>query len=212
MDTLVNIMNWMSTLLKAADLLPDFHSARGVFCAIAWLATLLSGGLFLLSLLSGIGGDEVESVDTQGVDGDAGLFSIRALIGFMLGFGWGGYIAVLNSSSLVAGIAIGLLVGLALFFLVAGIMRFIYSLKSDGSLDYSSLVGCTGTVYVTIPPHGEIGGQVQVSHPGQMLTMPAIQEGDTPLPPQSRIEVVQASTFQLVVRPLSAASKTTQSK
>lgn len=209
MDTLVSIMNWVETILKAAQLLPDFNSARGVFCAIAWLATLLSGGIFLLSLFSDIGGDGADSVDGHDTDGDTGLFSVRALIGFMLGFGWGGYIAVLNDSGIGIGITIGLLVGFLMFFLVAGIMRFIYNLKSDGSLDYSTLVGCTGTVYVTIPPHGQPGGQVQVSHPGQMLTMPAIQEGDTPIPAQSRIEVVQASTFQLTVRPLTA-TKTNQ--
>jgi len=202
METVTNILNWLGTLLKAAQLMPDFDSARGIFCAIAWVATLLSAGLFLLSLFADVVDGDADGMDASAADGDTGLFSTRALIGFLLGFGWGGYIAVINGSSIGMGIAVGLLVGLLMFFLVAGIMRFIYSLKSDGTLDYGSLVGCTGTVYVTIPPNGEPGGQVQVSHPGQLLTMPAIQEGSEPLPAQTRIQVVQASTFQLVVKPL----------
>ena len=86
-------------------------------------------------------------------------------------------------------------------------MRFIYSLKSDGSLNYATLVGMTGTVYVTIPPRGEPGGQVQVAHPSQMITMAAVQEGDEPLPAMTRIEVVSATTYQLVVRPISPISQ-----
>ena len=65
----------------------------------------------------------------------------------------------------------------------------------------------TGTVYVSIPPHGEPGGQVQVAHPSQMITMPAVQEGDVPLPAMTRIEVVSATTYQLLVRPVSATSQ-----
>lgn len=202
MEILTSVMNWLGSLLKAAALLPDFDSARGIFCAVAWLATLLSFGLFVLSLFSG-GADDVEAVEAA--DGETGVFSIRALIGFMLGFGWGGYIAVLNDSGVGLGIAIGLLVGIIMFLLVVGMMRFIYSLKSDGTMDYSTLVGRTGTVYVTIPPHGEPGGQVQVNHPSQMLTMPAIQEGDAPLVAQTSVEVVHATTYQLTVRPLTSS-------
>lgn len=210
METVTSILNWLGALLKAAQLMPDFDSARGIFCAIAWVASLLSIGLFLLSLFADVADGDADGMDASAADGDTGLFSIRALIGFLLGFGWGGYIAVINGSSIGMGIAVGLLVGFLMFFLVAGIMRFIYSLKSDGTLDYGSLVGCIGTVYVTIPPNGEPGGQVQVSHPGQLLTMPAIQEGSEPLPAQTRIQVVQASTFQLVVKPLTSPQKPQQ--
>ena len=200
MQMLHQIYNWLTAVLHAAELMPDFSSPRGVFCAIAWLATLLSLGLMALAFVGDFGGDADADVGADGVDGDAGHFSLRAVVGFLLGFGWGGYVAVQSGLGTAGGILVGLALGVVLFFVVGGIMRFIYSLKTDGSLNYASLVGMRGTVYVTIPPHGEPGGQVQVSHPNQLITMPAIQKGDSPLPAQTRIVVEEASTFQLVVR------------
>ncbi|MBQ1960019.1 MAG: hypothetical protein II349_00650 [Akkermansia sp.] len=201
MEILSSIYDWLTLVLKAADLLPDFSSPRGIFCAIAWLATAISLVMLVLSIFSDFGGDDLEVTD-----GDTGSLSVRALVGFALGLGWGGFIAIQSGAGVMLSIVVGLMLGVIMFFIVAGIMRVIYSLKADGSLNYSSLVGMTGTVYVTIPPRGEPGGQVQVAHPSQMITMPAVQEGDTPLPAMTRIEVVAATTYQLVVRPISSTS------
>ena len=207
METLADIWTWILNLLKAADLLPHFDSAVGIFCTIAWAATLISLVMFIGSAVADVA-DGADAADAAGdVDGDAGMFSTRAIIAFILGFGWGGYLTVVNGSGVGMGITVGLLLGVLMFVLVAALMKFIYSLKSDGSLKYETLVGMTGTVYVTIPPHGEPGGQVQVSHPSQLITMAAIQEGDTPLPAQTRIEVVHATTYQLTVRPIGTDSK-----
>ncbi|MBQ4634828.1 MAG: hypothetical protein IJB64_00165 [Akkermansia sp.] len=207
METLADIWTWILNILKAADLLPHFDSAVGIFCTIAWAATLISLVMFIGSAVADVA-DGADAADAAGdVDGDAGMFSTRAIIAFILGFGWGGYLTVVNGSGVGMGITVGLLLGVLMFVLVAALMKFIYSLKSDGSLKYETLVGMTGTVYVTIPPHGEPGGQVQVSHPSQLITMAAIQEGDTPLPAQTRIEVVHATTYQLTVRPIGTDSK-----
>lgn len=202
MEITADIWNWIINILKAAELLPHFDSAVGIFCVIAWSATLISVVMFIISAIADVA-DGAEAADAAGdMDGDAGVFSTRAIIAFILGFGWGGYLTVVNGAGIGLGITVGLLVGLLMFALVALLMKFVYSLKSDGSLKYETLVGMRGTVYVTIPPHGEPGGQVQVSHPGELITMPAVQEGDTPLPAQTPIEVVQANTFQLTVRPI----------
>ena len=207
METLINAFEWITRILDAASLLPDFSSATGIFCAIAWIATLVSAITFAVAFVADIGGGELEAGP---VDGDCGSFSVQAVMGFVLGFGWGGYLTVVNGSGVGLGITVGVLVGLVMFFLIAGIIKGIYSLKSDGSLKYESLVGMTGTVYVTIPPNGEPGGQVQVSHPSQLITMAAVQHGSEPLPAQTRIEVVAATTYQLTVRPVSTQSSSQQ--
>ncbi len=152
------------------------------------------------------GGDADVDVASDTPDGATGAVSVRAVVGFLLGLGWGGYIAVQMGLGVLSAILVGLGLGLFLFFIIAGLMRLIYSLKSDGSLNYAELVGATGSVYVTIPPHGEPGGQVQVSHPSRLVTMEAIQFGDVPLPAQTRIIVVQASTTCLTVRPLNSSN------
>lgn len=203
MEPLITAYEWITRLLDAAALLPDFSSPRGIFCAIAWIGTLISAIMFVVAFIADIGGGDL---DTGSVDGDMGSFSLQAVMGFILGFGWGGYLAVSGGAGVGLGIFVGMLVGIIMFFVIAGIMKAIYSLKSDGSLKYESLVGMTGTVYVTIPPNGEPGGQVQVSHPSQFITMAAVQDGDTPLPAQTRIEVVAATTYQLTVRPVGAVT------
>lgn len=199
METLINIYEWIARILDAASLLPNFNTPLGIFCAIAWVGTLISAIMFIVAFIADMGGGEL---DAGAVDGDMGAFSVQAVMGFILGFGWGGYLTVAGGAGVGLGIFVGLLVGIIMFFIIAGIMKAIYSLKVDGSLKYESLVGMTGTVYVTIPPHGEPGGQVQVSHPSQLVTMAAVQDGDEPLPAQTRIEVVAATTYQLTVRPV----------
>lgn len=207
METLVSTFEWITRILDAASLLPDFDSPLGIFCAIAWIATLISGLTFVIAFIADLGGGDM---DAGSVDGDTGSFSVQAVMGFVLGFGWGGYLAVLGGAGVGLGIVVGILVGIIMFFVIAGIMKAIYSLKSDGSLKYETLVGMTGTVYVTIPPNGEPGGQVQVSHPSQLITMAAVQEGTEPLPAQTRIEVVAATTYQLTVRPVGAQTSSQQ--
>ncbi len=186
--------------LDSIDLLPNFFSARGIFCAIAWLSTFLAAGLFLLSLVADVfdGGADGD----VGADGDTGTFSVRACMGFVLGFGWGGFCATQVGFGAIPASLIGIAVGLAMFFIVAAVMKFIYSLRSDGTLDYSTLTGCTGTVYVTVQPGGQPGGQVQIAHPSQLITIAAVQEGDTPLPAQTRVVVTAATSGQVTVKPL----------
>ena len=99
MELFSNIYEWVTAALRAADLLPDFNSARGVFCAIAWLSTLVSFIMLLLSVFSDFGGDDIEVTD-----GDTGSFSVRACVGFALGLGWGGYIAIQSGAGV--GVAI----------------------------------------------------------------------------------------------------------
>ncbi len=189
--------------LRSVDLMPEFSSARGIFCAIAWISTLLSLGLFVISLVAGVEGDGADgSGGDAGMDGEAGMFSIRACMGFVLGFGWGGFCATQAGVSAIPAALIGVVVGLVMFFIVALLMRFIYSLRSDGTLDYNTLVGCTGTVYVTVPPHGEAGGQVQIAHPNQLITLAAVQEGDSPLLAQTRVTVTAATSGQVTVKAL----------
>lgn len=182
--------------------LDALDTLQGVFGLIAAISTLAAALLFILSLFMDMGdGDvDVHTGDLAGDGGDTTVFSLRAIIGFLLGFGWVGYACADAQMSAVVSVLAGLLTGLVMFALVALIIRGINSLKTDGTLDYNTLVGLSGTVYVTIPPNGETGGQVQVAHPSQFLTLPAVQEGDEPLPINTPVVVTHATTGLLTVR------------
>lgn len=204
METLLSMSRWLRTILDAAELMPDFTSARGIFCFVAWGATLLALCMMAVSFVADLGDGDVDVA--QG--GDVGVFSVRALIGFLLGFGWGGYMAVQSGVGMWGAVLIGFAFGFVMFFAIAAVMRLIYGLKSDGSRDFaqSSMVGMTGTVYVTVPPFGEMGGQVQVSRAGsQLITMPAVQQGDKPLPAQTPVKVTGATPHLLTVTRLDDA-------
>lgn len=198
METLLSMSRWLRTILDAAELMPDFTSARGIFCFVAWGATLLALGMMVVSFIADLGDGDVDGAH----GGEVGVFSVRALIGFLLGFGWGGYMAVQSGVGMWGAVLIGFAFGFVMFFAIAAVMRLIYGLKSDGSRDFaqSSMVGMTGTVYVTVPPFGEMGGQVQVSRAGsQLITMPAVQQGDKPLPAQTPVKVIGATPHLLTV-------------
>lgn len=196
-------------LLPLADIdtavfTPDFDSVRGVFCAVAWVSTAIAALITIISLFAGVEADadgDLSSVDSDTGDGDAGIFSLRAIVGFFLGMGWGGFIPAAAGCGVMVCVLSSVLSGVAMFFAVAFLIRGIYSLKSEVVFNTSSLVGKTGTVYVTIPAKGETGGQVQVSA-GHLVTMPAVQEGENPLPAQTPIVVTAATPQQLTVKAL----------
>lgn len=196
-------------LLPLADIdtavfTPDFDSVRGIFCAVAWVSTAIAALITIVSLFAGVEADadgDLSAVDSDTGDGDAGIFSLRAIVGFFLGMGWGGFIAASSGLGVGGSVLCAVVSGIAMFFAVAFLIRGIYSLKSEVVFNASSLVGKTGTVYVTLPAKGEPGGQVQVAA-GQLITMAAVQEGDTPLPAQTPIIVTAATPQQLTVKAL----------
>lgn len=182
--------------------MPGFDSARAIFCTIAWAATLLAALMFVISFFTDFdgGGD----ADVAAGDGaDTGMFSFRAVVGFFLGFGWGGYICQQMLGDVWWSCGVGVGVGVFMFLLVAMLIRMIYGLRSDGNISPDSLVGLSGTVYVTVPPHGEPGGQAQIAHPNQLITIAAVQQGSAPLPAGSRVIVTASVTGQVTVKPLS---------
>ena len=182
--------------------MPGFDSARAIFCTIAWAATLLAALMFVISFFTDFdgGGD----ADASGGDGtDTGVFSFRAVVGFFLGCGGGGFICPQAVGYVGWACGVGLGVGVLMFLLVAMLIRMIYGLRSDGNISPESLVGLYGTVYVTIPAAGEPGGQVQVAHPNQLITIAAVQYGATPLPAGTRISVTASAAGQVTVQPVS---------
>lgn len=196
-------MNSILPALALSDWAPSFDSVSGVFCAIAWFSTALAVILTVISLFAEIGGGDadIHSGDTDTSGGDTGIFSLRAIIGFFLGFGWAGYVVAQSGGSVWAALGASLLTGLVMFGIVAAIIRGICGLKSEVVLDYRALIGKTGTVYVTVPPSGAVGGQVQIAA-DQLLTLPAVQTGDTPLAAATSVRVTAVSGAVLTVEPL----------
>ena len=159
-----------------------------IFFIIAVVATGVGALLFLLSLF-GLGEHDLD-FDADSGGADVGLLSIKSGIGFFLGFGWG------------ASLAAAFFTGVLMFLIIGISMRFIMSLKSDGTLNYETLKGMTGSVYISIPGNLQRGGQVTIAHPSQLLYLPAVQEGEHPLPSGTPVEVVAVTAGIVTVKPL----------
>lgn len=174
--------------------------------------------LFLLRVaLMAIGG-EIAHGDTDadlgdgsdvsdGHDGDDStssfkLLSLQAIAAFLMGFGWGGLGARLGLDwSLWGSLLLGCAFGAALVWLLAAMLRIIYSLQSSGNINAQRAVGCEGTVYARIPEKTNGTGQVRVVIDERARIYTAVSSGAA-IDRNARIRVTAVGNDRtLVVQP-----------
>lgn len=174
------------------------------FWGIAIFASVLQVLMFLGAFLgSGLDLDHDPAADgASGVTG-AQILSLRTLVAGAVGFGWGGVMALNSGASPGAAIGLALLCGILFMLLVFGVMRVLFSMRADGTLDYRNAVGLTGKVYVTIPAHRSGSGQVEIMIQGRLSMASAQTDAALPLSPQTPIRVCAAeSDNTLIVEPV----------
>ena len=167
----------------------ELTTAKQMFYGIGLVAALVT---VLLVLLSVLGMDHHDGVDAMGMDHDlgGGIFSIKPLTGFFLAFGWVGGIALDNGLSLFAAIGCALVAGASVMGVIIAMFRAMLSLKSDGTMDVSKALGAVGTVYVTVPAHKGVGGQVVVTFSGRQETFAALSGAGHPIASGEKVKVV----------------------
>lgn len=173
-----------------------------IFYAFGILATLLLVIQLIMTVL-GAGDDPVlAGMDAAGVghgllDGSGdmghgsglGLLSTRTIVAFLAGFGWTGAMARGGGMALVPSVLVALAVGFVLMLLVFWLMRWLFSLRGSGSLDYRNAVGGSGTVYVTIPAAGGGTGQIQLVVQGRLATVGASTQESESIPSGRPVKV-----------------------
>lgn len=182
--------------------IPD--SALAVYWAIALIASAILV-LQILAMVLGFGdldSSDFDELDLEGADG-SGYISFRSLTGFFGGFGWTGVILLEGGASFLVATGAGLVVGAALMFAVASFMRFIYSLRESGTINYANAIGQVGTVYLPIPPLESGPGQVQVLVQGRMKIVAAYAKAPETIPSASKVRVLAlVDTGTVLVEPL----------
>lgn len=174
-----------------------------IFWGIAIFASLLQIFMFLGAML-GSGGDLDHDPAADGASGATGaqILSVRTLISGGVGFGWAGVLALESGASPAFAILIAVVCGVIFMYLVFAVMRLLFSMRSDGTLDYRNAVGLTAKVYVTVPGHRAGSGQVELMLQGR-LTMAAAQTDAGPLSPQTPVRITAAeSDNTLIVEPV----------
>jgi len=168
---------------------------------ICSLAVLL---LQMLLSVFGMGHDGHADFTTPGDhDSGLGLFSIRTVTGFFVGFGWTGAILLNQGYSIYAAIAGGVAVGAGFLFATAFLILNLLRLQSSGNLDYRNAIGTVGTVYSTIPAAEAGGGQLELVLQGRLMMAEAYTKAAQPLKPGSKARVADLiGQSTLLVEPL----------
>jgi hypothetical protein len=194
-------MTFLAFLDQISGWWENLNLARQLFYGIGIIAGLVSLVLAVLAFIGMEHTDAIDAVDVAGVDhGGGGIFSIKPLTGFFLGFGWGGGIALDAGLALGVALVIALGSGAGIMAIVVWMFRAILMLKSDGTVRIKEALGAVGTVYVTVPPRKAAGGQVVVNFSGRQETLAALTSSAQPLASGEKVKVVaiiDGSTVQV---------------
>ena len=202
-------------------MLTQFWTSLSPFMKVIWCITLAATLIFIIqTILTFIGADTggdfdldtdfSTDMDTSALDGAVGsgganLYTFRNFVNFFLGFGWTAILLNDAISSRTLLMLISILVGVGLVVLVMYLFKWLYTMQQNGNINvYQSAVGCTGTVYLTIPAERSGEGKVQITIQGAVREYNALTEGEalatgTPI---KVTEVVNQST--LLVEPLNS--------
>jgi len=142
---------------------------------------------------------DIDAPDLDVHDTGFGIFSIRTILAFLIGFGWAGVIMLRADASLFLSVFVAVMVGSVFMLVVFWLMRAIYGLSESGTIDLRNAAGATGSVYLPIPPQEHGIGQVQVVVQGRLREIPAITDSNQALPTGTRIRVVKVLTDDTVV-------------
>lgn len=145
---------------------------------------------------------DIPDGDTLDTGGAMQLFTIRNLINFLLGIGWGGvcFWSVIPIRPLLAIVAI--LCGSVFVAMFLFMFKQMKKLESNGAFRIQDSVGIVCPVYLRIPATREGLGKVQISLHGSVQEISAMTDGAF-IPTGARVRVIQViDDNTLLVEPI----------
>ena len=186
-------METITTWYNAFDPVMRTYWGIAIFASLIFLIQMV---MTFIGIGDADGGDADFDMggDTDGGTLDAGgtlqLFSVRNIINFLLGVGWGG---VCFSSSVHSPVLLGICafltgcVFVAIFALVYKQMR---HLEHDGAFKIKDCVGQVADVYLRIPAERQGEGKIQYSFQGSVQELPAVTDGEQ-IPSGAKVRVLE---------------------
>jgi len=169
---------------------------------IYWAIAIIASIFFAIqTIVSLVGGDMFDDVDFD-TDGDSvgvsHFFSVRNLVNFLLGAGWGGvcFHNTISSKALLAFIAVlcGIIFVLIFFFLV----KILLKLSKDNTFRLEETLDKIADVYLSIPENKSGKGKIQISVRGSFHELDAITTGEK-IPTGAKVRVVKIIDNQSVL-------------
>lgn len=144
-----------------------------------------------------VGADGADGVDAD-VDADAahsgnlffGILSFKAIIGFCAFFGLTGLSLLDKDMGVGMRVALSCCAGFVAMFVIAWMMRALYSLQASGTMDVRRVVGHTAGVYLRIPAKSHGKGKVTVEVEGRSIEIEAVTDGDA-IPTGGRVRILE---------------------
>ncbi|MEQ8927612.1 MAG: hypothetical protein RLO81_17480 [Fulvivirga sp.] len=172
-----------------------------IYWAIAIPFTLF----FLLQLaLTFFGGDIPEDAGADAdIEGDDGIgfqfFTLKNMVAFFTIFSWTGIACLDSGLSNGLSIAISLVSGIAMMFLMGAIFYYLGKANESGTLQMKNAIGIVGEVYMEVKANRGNIGKVQVKVQGSLRTLEAITDDDIDLKPGKVITVQDLANDILII-------------
>jgi len=188
----------------------DWFNSLDSTLKIYWTIAIVASIIFSIqTLISLVGGDVFDNVDTNAdidtsTDSDSHLggvshfFSVRNLVNFLLGAGWGGvcFYSTITSKVLLALVAV--LFGLIFVLIFFGLVKILLKLSKDNTFHLDETLNKTADVYIPIPENRLGNGKIQISVRGSFHEIDAITAGDK-ITTGSKVRVIKIIDNQAVM-------------
>ncbi|MDR2626906.1 MAG: serine protease [Dysgonamonadaceae bacterium] len=153
---------------------------------VYWIIAGIASLIFLIQMLmTFVGMDGSDGLDAGGMDGGDmpndgpfPFFSLRNLVNFFLGFGWGGVCFYHTFSSQIGIAACALLTGIAFVLLFFFLIRQFMKLNQDNTFKISDTLHHSADVYLFIPGEKSGKGKIQISIKGSVHEIDAMTSGE----------------------------------
>jgi hypothetical protein len=151
---------------------------------VYWIIAGVASLIFVIQMIltfAGIDSSDGLSVDVDGdveASGPFQFFSLRNLINFLLGYGWGGICFYDTFASKIWVNVFAFLTGCLFFLLFFLIIKQILKLNCDNTFQIKDTLGGTAEVYLTIPGEKSGTGKIQISIKGAFHEINARTEGE----------------------------------
>lgn len=191
------------------DNITNWYQALPLLEQIYWGCAIVSSLVFIIQFsltLIGMDSSDIEvdfdAGETMDLGGGMSLFSFRALINFIVGFGWSGVCLrhSIGNDLLLIIVSVGIGFLFAWIFLL--LWKKVRNLESNGAFRYEDCIGLTATVYLRIPASKSGQGKVQISRGGSVHELAAVTLGQA-IPTGASVKVTEIiNKTLLVVEPL----------
>ncbi|MEQ8245244.1 hypothetical protein [Fulvivirga sp.] len=185
----------LSTWWEALELLEK------IYWGIAIPFTLF---FFLQMLLTFFGGDIPDDAGADAdVEGDGGIgfqfFTLKNMVAFFTIFSWTGIACLDSGLSNGVSIAVSLIAGLAMMFLMGFIFYYLSKANESGTLKMKNAIGVVGEVYMEVKANRGNIGKVQVKVQNSLRTLEAITDDEIDLKPGKVITVKNIANDNLLI-------------